>query len=657
MTNARANFHLRRQPDAGRPLPLRLRAIGKFLLPLVLVIAPLAHSQTNTPAGTTKTNAPTATPGTNSAPHFLVQGYEVVGNTLLSEDRLDSIFMKYTGTNITISDINAALAELKLEYLNRGFPTVKPVLPQQTLTNGIVRVQVLEGRVTEIIVSKNRYFSSNNVMRALPGLKTNTILNSTLFQAELDRANANRDRQIYPEMRPGPEPDTTSLILGVKDQLPVHGKSELNNQSSPGTPELRVNSSAVYDNLWQWEHSLGAQYSFSPEQFKHGDQWNFYDEPLVANYSGFYRMPIGSPEAIEDLITARPGTFGYDEATRKFRLPPPSGLPELNVYASRSTIDTGLEMPSPEVLLQTPDRTVTKGTSQEDITINEDLGFRFTQPLPEFDGIRSTVSAGLDYKTYRINSDKTYIYTFIEILHHTPGDVGTPVVGTLLSPLPTTEHALYYLPLNIRWDASRTDSQGRFDFGFGYTANPFGGIGSSTSEDFEEVAGSEKGTGYYQILNSSLTRDQLLFRHGVSEWRLVLHAEGQWANQPLISNEQFGNGGVASIRGYREGEVFGDTGWRISGEIKTPPHVVGLVAGPSTPLTVRGSLFMDYGTTYLLDPQGATPNTSLWGAGVGFVGTIGTHWEARFIFGWPLLNTPTTEAGQPRVSFGINGQF
>src|SRR5581483_10046018 len=219
--------------------------------------------------------------------------------------------------------------------------------------------------------------------------------------------------------------------FGVKDQLPVHGKSELNNQSSPGTPELRVNSSAVYDNLWQWEHSLGAQYSFSPEQFKHGDQWNFYDEPLVANYSGFYRMPIGSPEAIEDLITARPGTFGYDEATRKFRLPPPSGLPELNVYASRSTIDTGLEMPSPEVLLQTPDRTVTKGTSQEDITINEDLGFRFTQPLPEFDGIRSTVSAGLDYKTYRINSDKTYIYTFIEILHHTPGDVGTPVVGTL----------------------------------------------------------------------------------------------------------------------------------------------------------------------------------------------------------------------------------
>ena len=65
----------------------------------------------------------------------------------------------------------------------------------------------------------------------------------------------------------------------------------------------------------------------------------------------------------------------------------------------------------------------------------------------------------------------------------------------------------------------------------------------------------------------------------------TIRADGQWAGQPLISTEQFGIGGVNSVRGYHEGEVFGDTGWHMSLEQKTPPHIVGMVHG-SQPLTV-----------------------------------------------------------------------
>ena len=135
-------------------------------------------------------------------------------------------------------------------------------IPQQQITNKVVKLQVFEGLLAEILVAKNRYFSSNNVMRALPSLRTNVVLNGLAFQAELDRANANQDRQIYPLLSPGPEENTTAITLETKDRLPLHGKIELNNQNSPGTPDLRVNSSAAYNNLWQLEHSLGVQYSF-----------------------------------------------------------------------------------------------------------------------------------------------------------------------------------------------------------------------------------------------------------------------------------------------------------------------------------------------------------------------------------------------------------
>ena len=208
------------------------------------------------------TNSPAAPASPAAAVHFLVSRYEVMGNTLLPAKVLDGVLSKHTGTNVTYQDVASGVKELQLEYHNRGYDTISVAIPQQRLTNGVFKIQVFEGRLADIAVTGNRYYSSNNVMRALPGLKTNIFLNSKLLQPQLDLANANQDRQIYPEIHPGPDSNTTSLMLRVKDQLPLHAKIEANNQSTPGTPDLRLATSAVYDNLWQLDHSMGVQYTF-----------------------------------------------------------------------------------------------------------------------------------------------------------------------------------------------------------------------------------------------------------------------------------------------------------------------------------------------------------------------------------------------------------
>ena len=596
-------------------------------------------------ANTTSTN-------TNASPRFTVRAYEIRGDTLLSEETLMSILVKYTGTNIGIAEITKAAADLQMEYRERGYPTVSVTIPQQQLTNGIVKFRIFQGHLSDIVVVGNRYFSSNNVMRALPGLQTNMILNGSIFQAELDQANANQDRQIYPQIQPGPEPNTTELVLKVKDRLPLHAKADFNNQSSPGTPELRLNSSAVYNNLWQLEHSVGLQYSFSPFDYKSGDQWEFYDEPLVANYSAFYRMPLGSPESVEAAVSSDSQNFGYDEASRKFRLPPPSHAAELNVYASRSTIDTRLRTVFSKNLFNTNGNSLDRRDLQQDITVNNDLGFRLSLPLKTTDTFQSGFSVGPDYKTYEITSVKTNIFTLSSFVIDYTSDPRHPQtninVSTVYSPVPTTHRDLDYLPVTWRYDASLRDPWGLTAFGLGMSYNPWY---SGTSNDVQQITGSRKSSGYWLTFNPSLTRE-LLIR---TNWALSLHGDGQWASQPLISNEQYGLGGVNSVRGYREGEVFGDTGWRFSAEQRTPPHIIGWAGGK--PLTIRGSVYMDYGEVYLLDPIGRQSRTALWGTGFGGVADFGSHFEARLLFSWPLLGTITTERGQPRFDFSLTAQF
>ena len=130
---------------------------------------------------------------TNAGPRFTVNNYQIVGNTILSPATICTLLTNIDGafgTNVSLDGIRAAATQLQLAYRARGFVTVAVTLPPQKLTNATVKIQVTEGRLAAIVVKGNHFFSYNNVMRALPSLRTNLILNSQVFQAELNRANA-----------------------------------------------------------------------------------------------------------------------------------------------------------------------------------------------------------------------------------------------------------------------------------------------------------------------------------------------------------------------------------------------------------------------------------------------------------------------------------
>jgi hemolysin activation/secretion protein len=607
---------------------------------------------------------------TNAGPRFSVDQYLIAGNTILPPAALGQAITNIDGafgTNVGFDGIETVVTELGKAYHERGYVTVAVDVPQQKLTNATVKLEVLEGRLADIKVDGNHYFSSNNVMRALPSLHTNIVLNGPIFNTELNRANANQDRQVYPVIGPGPEPGTSELTLNVKDRLPLHAKLEFDNQNSPGTPDLRVNGSAEYNNLWQLEHSLGVQYGFSPEVYKQGSQWDFYDQPIVAYYSAFYRLPLGSPEPVADAVANNPGSFGYNEATRQFNLPPPSGQPELTLYASRATIDTGLENLSSSTIFAAPNNifTISQQDVQQDITINEAAGFRLTKPLPDVDNVHSTLSGGLDYKRYSESSYKTNSFITSEVTFDENGNPLPPLITVVPSPT-TTLSTLDYLPLQLEYDASLQNAFGPATLGLSLSANlwysssylSYNGSPTNSPTSYngvkglQSITGSTQSAGHWVILRPSLSQNIAFYPN----WATTVRADGQWASEPLISPEQFGAGGVNSVRGYHEGEVFGDTGWHLSLEQQTPPHFVGMVRD-NTPLTIRGSIYMDYARVYLLDPQGRQGSTPLWGTGFGFSAAAGSHWQTQFLFSWPLLSAGTTTAYQPFFNFALTAQF
>jgi hemolysin activation/secretion protein len=281
--------------------------------------------------------------------------------------------------------------------------------------------------------------------------------------------------------------------------------------------------------------------------------------------------------------------------------------------------------------------------------VNNDVGARLTIPFPQINDIQSTLSGGLDYKSYQLHSAKTNDFFFSIITLDANGNPNPPVTSTVASPVPTTTKNIDYVPLSVRWDGSEQDAYGISSLGLGYSMNLWYSGGKS---NLQRISGSTESTGHWMAFTVNAAREQSIF----TNWPFALRLDAQLASEPLISNEQFGNGGVNGVRGYREGELFGDSGWRIMAEQKTPPKVIGLAYG-NTPLTLRGSVFMDYGETYFLDAGPRQARQALWGTGVGVAATIGANWEIRFLFAWPLISTPTTKAGEPRFDFALSAQF
>lgn len=196
---------------------------------------------------------------------FEIRDFEILGNTLFTSDALKKIIEPYNGKGKTADDVESARDQLEKYYQDEGYPTVIVNIPEQTVEDGVVFLEVIESRIRRVRLSGNRYFTRKNILKELPSIVPGRVLYVTDVQKELAEINQNPDLKVAPVLIPGKEIGNIDIELKVKDKMPLHGSLELNNRGTHATTDLRVNGALSYDNLWQKEHSVSLQFQTSPK--------------------------------------------------------------------------------------------------------------------------------------------------------------------------------------------------------------------------------------------------------------------------------------------------------------------------------------------------------------------------------------------------------
>jgi hemolysin activation/secretion protein len=210
------------------------------------------------------------------------------------------------------------------------------------------------------------------------------------------------------------------------------------------------------------------------------------------------------------------------------------------------------------------------------------FGARLTHSLPKYGAVTQNVALSIDDRYFK-------------------NDVGVEDVS-----LPTA--SVRSRPLALRYTARLEQDWG----GVGAYAEPVSNLGGGSANTDSD----------YDAARPGAKRNWNAFRYGIDasyalgSWGLSARLRGQETGAELIPGEQFGLGGIGSVRGLRDREFSGDRGYSVNLE----------ALGPALTGGVRPLVFFDFGSARVLGASGdATGRDSASSIGVG----MRANWERR----------------------------
>jgi len=199
----------------------------------------------------------------DSTARLFVRSFRFEGNTVFSIEELAKVTAQYTNREITSGELEEARRAVTLHYINHGYVSSGAVLPDQTPTNGIVTMRIVEGHISRIEVRGNRWLRDGFITSRLdrwdgPPLNVNQLTEGL----QLLRQNPNV-RQINAELKPGTTPGESVLDARVVDELPFRVGLQADNHRPPSVGAEEISLLLADLNLTGNSDALNLRYGIA----------------------------------------------------------------------------------------------------------------------------------------------------------------------------------------------------------------------------------------------------------------------------------------------------------------------------------------------------------------------------------------------------------
>ncbi len=196
---------------------------------------------------------------------FEIRGYEIIQDNRLPDGDIQELLWPYVGHAKTTEDVEKARSVVEKYFQEQGYVRTMVSIPQQSLDDGIVRLDVIETKIARVKVTGNRYYTKEMLMRELPSIAPGQVLKVEDVERDFGKLSRNPNIKVKMGLAPSRKAGEDTIELKIEDELPLNGSIKLDNRSSHSTSDLRLDAMVRYDNLWQKKHSISLKAQISPE--------------------------------------------------------------------------------------------------------------------------------------------------------------------------------------------------------------------------------------------------------------------------------------------------------------------------------------------------------------------------------------------------------
>ncbi len=212
--------------------------------------------------------------------NFSVKKFTLEGLPPLPPETIQDYLQPLQNRSYTLNSLLEVAQGLEQIIRTKGYPFYRVSLPPQTLNGGEVKLRIVSFLLDQIEVAGNQYFSKENILQSLPGLKPGQSPNVNDLSEFLQVAHKHPSKQLAITFKESASDDQINAHISVADQRPFQATAILNTIGTPRTGDFRITAALQHSNLWGWDHILNGSYTTSPS---HADQ--------VKQYGFSYSIP------------------------------------------------------------------------------------------------------------------------------------------------------------------------------------------------------------------------------------------------------------------------------------------------------------------------------------------------------------------------------
>lgn len=214
---------------------------------------------------------------------FVLKDIVLEGVTAYSQDDLAPLYSNSIGTEISLTDVYAIAQSITRKYRSEGYLITQAVIPQQTIEDGIVTIQVVEGYIDQVFIQDDANSMASERMR---GMAEQLKQSNPLTASDLERWLLLVNDMPGVTARSIISPSKTTIggadITIIPTTDPYEFSLSVDNYGSRYLGPVQVSAAAQFNNLFNLADLLKAQFVKSID-----------DDDLIYG-SVAYEMPINN---------------------------------------------------------------------------------------------------------------------------------------------------------------------------------------------------------------------------------------------------------------------------------------------------------------------------------------------------------------------------